>query len=104
MPFRESSLPVLEASHIKPYSQEGPHNICNGLLLRKDLHTLFNRGYITVAEDLHIEVSNRIKQDYGNGREYYKFHGKMLEGVPDSICDRPFTRFLRWHNESVFLA
>ena len=52
----EKTLPVLEAVHIKPYSQEGPHNTSNGLLMRKDIHTLFDRGYITVAEDLHIEV------------------------------------------------
>lgn len=50
----------------------------NGLILRKDLHTLFDRGYITVTKDLHIEVSKRIKEDYGNGKEYYAFQGKKL--------------------------
>ena len=45
----EKTLPVLEAAHIKPYSQEGTHEPNNGLLLRKDLHTLFDRGYITVC-------------------------------------------------------
>ena len=29
----EKTLPVLEAAHIKPYSQSGPHFIKNGLLL-----------------------------------------------------------------------
>jgi len=100
----EKTLPVLEAAHIKPYSQEGPHNTSNGLLLRKDLHTLFDRGYITVGEDLHIEVSKRIKEDYGNGREYYAFHGKKLVDVPDIVEERPSIQFIRWHNENVFIA
>lgn len=67
----EKTLPVLNASHIKPYSKEGPHAVNNGLLLREDFHTLFDRGYITVNENYVIEVSRRIKEDYGNGREYY---------------------------------
>lgn len=99
----EKTLPVLDAAHIKPYSQEGPHSISNGLLLRKDLHVLFDRGYITVGEDLHIEVSKRIKEDYGNGREYYSFHGMELAGIPNSFAERPAKEFLRWHNENVFM-
>lgn len=100
----EKTLPVLEAAHIKPYSQQGPHSTCNGLLLRKDFHTLFDRGYITIDESLHIEVSKRIKEDYGNGREYYAFHGKKLSEVPDSINEKPAQQYLRWHNENVYLA
>lgn len=100
----EKTLPVLEAAHIKPYSQGGIHETNNGLLLRKDLHTLFDRGYITVTEDLHIEVSKRIKEDYGNGKEYYAFHGKELAILPDKLQERPSAQFLRWHNENVFMA
>ncbi|MBB6734051.1 HNH endonuclease [Cohnella zeiphila] len=100
----EKTLPVLEAAHIKPYSQNGPHMTSNGLLLRKDIHTLFDRGYITINADLHIEVSKRIKEDYGNGREYYAFHGKSLAEVPDNINEKPSIQYLRWHNENVYLA
>ena len=39
-------------------------------LLRQDLHTLFDRGYLTVTDDYHIEVSRRIKDDYGNGHDH----------------------------------
>ncbi len=100
----EKTLPVLEAAHIKPYSKEGPHSINNGLLLRKDLHTLFDKGYITIDEDLHVEVSKRIKEYYGNGREYYAYHGKKLAAIPDTMYERPDPNFLRWHNENVFLT
>ena len=100
----ERTLPVLEAAHIKPYSQNGPHNTNNGLLLRRDLYALFDRGYITVTEDLHIEVSKRIKEDYGNGKEYYSYHGKTLAEMPDITYERPANQFLKWHNENVFIA
>ncbi|GGG02113.1 HNH endonuclease [Paenibacillus abyssi] len=100
----EKTLPVLEAAHIKPYSQEGPHLTSNGLLLRKDVHTLFDRGYITINEGLEIEVSKRIKEDYGNGKEYYAFHGKKLAEIPDNIYEKPSIEYLIWHNENVYLA
>jgi putative restriction endonuclease len=100
----EKTLPVLEAAHIKPYSQNGPHLTSNGLLLRRDIHALFDRGYITVNEDYRIEVSKRIKEDYGNGREYYAFQGKKLAEIPDRAEERPSKQFLLWHNENVYLA
>lgn len=100
----EKTLPVLDAAHIQPYSQEGPHRIQNGLLLRRDLHALFDRGYLTVNEDLRVEVSNRIKEDYGNGRAYYAMHGKELTICPNNGEDRPAKEYLRWHNNNVFLS
>ena len=100
----EKTLPVLDAAHIKPYGQDGPHRTSNGLLLRKDMHTLFDKGYISVDEDLRIEISKRIKEDYGNGREYYALHGKELAIVPNALQEHPAREYLKWHNENVFLA
>ena len=53
----EKTLPVLDAAHIKPFAQDGPNRTSNGLLLRQDLHTLFDKGYLTVDENLRIEDS-----------------------------------------------
>jgi putative restriction endonuclease len=47
----ERTLPVLEAAHIQPYAAGGRHSVRNGLLLRSDLHTLFDRGYLTVTPE-----------------------------------------------------
>lgn len=98
----EKTLPVLEAAHIKPYAQNGPHDIHNGLLLRSDFHTLFDEGYITVTPDLHVEVSSRLHQDYGNGRDYYRYHGQLLQDLPSSVQEYPAPEFLSWHNEHCF--
>ena len=42
----ERTLPVLDAAHIKPYSVAQRHEISNGLLMRSDLHRLFDDGYL----------------------------------------------------------
>ncbi len=100
----EKTLPVLEAAHIKPYSLNGPHAINNGLLLRRDFHTLFDRGYITVDKSLTVEVSHRIKEDFGNGKEYYAHHGSKLIILPERREQLPDSHYLEWHNENVYLG
>ena len=100
----EKTLPVLQAAHIKPYAELGPHKIENGLLLRADMHILFDKGYITVTPDFRTEVSKRIEANFQNGKEYYKFHGKRLEVLPAQQNERPSADFLRWHNEHRFIA
>lgn len=100
----ERTLPVLEAAHIKPYSESGPNRTANGLLLRSDLHKLFDLGYVTLTADLRIEVSKRIKEEYENGRDYYVLHGRRLVKVPSNPNDRPAPNFLEWHNQHVFLV
>lgn len=100
----EKTLPVLEAAHIKPYAAEGPHSVNNGLLLKSDFHTLFDGGYITIDEDYRIDVSRRLHEDYGNGRDYYKYHGQKLLILPEKKIELPSREYLRWHNENVFLA
>ncbi|MBM7658458.1 HNH endonuclease [Sporolactobacillus spathodeae] len=100
----EKTLPVLEAAHIKPYSLNGPHEITNGLLLRSDFHTLFDRGYITIDKTLTVEVSHHIKEDFGNGKEYYAFHGSKLAVLPDRGDQLPNRNYLEWHNENVYLG
>jgi HNH endonuclease len=98
----ERTLPVLDAAHIRPYSESGPHRLSNGLLLRSDVHTLFDLGYITVTPDYKIKVSKRIRAEFANGRDYYALDRKTLPILPESSEDRPSIDFLQWHNESRF--
>ncbi len=100
----ERTLPVLEAAHIKPFARSGPHRVNNGLLLRSDLHILFDRGYVTVTPKHRIEVSRRIREEFENGRDYYVFHGKELRILPTRPGERPGGEFLCWHNNEVFLG
>jgi len=98
---REKALPVLEAAHIKPVSEGGVHRIDNGLLLRSDLHRLFDRGYVTVAPDCRFLASRKLKKDFDNGEEYLKLHGTKL-WLPPRPEDRPQRELLEWHADTVF--
>jgi putative restriction endonuclease len=100
----ERTLPVLNASHIKPYAKAGPHDVSNGLLLREDLHTIFDRGYLTITKDFVIEVSHRLKEDYGNGKDYYAMHGRKLLILPENPAEQPSPEYIRWHNENVYAS
>ncbi len=99
----ERSLPALEAVHIKRYADRGPHEVCNGVLLRADLHRLFDKGYVTITMEGRFEVSRHLKQDFANGRSYYPLHGRGLE-LPAVGQHRPASEFLEWHNTRVYLG
>lgn len=100
----EKTLPVLDAAHIIPFSASGENTISNGILLRSDLHTLFDAGYITITETYHVEVSKRIREDFGNGRDYYKHHGSSLVSLPRELWKVPSKENLQWHNNKIFLG
>jgi len=100
---QERTLPALEASHIKPFGESGPRDVRNGLLLRSDLHRLFDTGYVTISPDYHFEVSRRIKAEYENGRDYYRMHGASIH-LPQSHVERPAQEYVAWHNENIFRA
>ncbi|AIE87188.1 HNH endonuclease [Fimbriimonas ginsengisoli] len=99
----EKTLPVLQAAHIVPYSEGGEHEVQNGLLLRSDMHTLFDRGYLTITPDYRVEVSAQIQEQFTNGKLYYSYHGQELRSLPSESRRRPSAEFLQWHNDRVFV-
>jgi predicted restriction endonuclease len=96
-------LHVLEAVHVRPVTADGPNDVQNGILFRQDVHTLFDRGYITVTPEYRVEVSRRIKDEFENGKEYYSGHGKLF-ALPAKTSLQPAAKFLSWHNENVYLG
>ncbi len=97
----EHSLPVLDAAHIQPFGGEGDHRVQNGLLLRTDIHRLFDKGYVTVTPELEFVVSKRLQEEFSNGKIYYALQGKQVS-VPQRLADRPEKAALIWHNENRF--
>jgi len=98
----EKTLPVLQAAHIRPVSAGGQHKVSNGILLRSDIHTLFDRGYVTVLPGiLEFRVSQRLKDDWSNGRIYYELAGRPISAPrhPNLAPDR---EALEWHADTVF--
>jgi len=97
----EHSLPVLEAAHIRPFGQGGAHDARNGILLRSDVHRLFDLGYVTVTPDFVFKVSPSLMDDYHNGREYDRYHGATVR-VPTALALQPSRELLDWHGQSVY--
>ena len=98
---REKAFPALEAAHIRPFKEEPQHYVRNGLLLRSDIHKLFDAGYVTVTPDYQFEVSDHIHTDFDDGEHYYDLGGTEL-WVPRSSEHRPGREHLEWHNENRF--
>ncbi len=99
----ERTLPALDAAHIKPFAEGGEHEASNGLLFRRDIHSLFDAGYVTVTPQYRFEVSKRIKDEFENGRDYYRLHGKQIR-EPADLHWRPDRDALAWHNEKRYLG
>lgn len=99
----EHSLPVLDAAHIRPYGNGGQHHPSNGLLLRADLHRLFDLGYLTVTPEYLIQVSSKLRDEYKNGHSYYPFVGKPIR-LPKDRESYPDPALLAWHSREVFAA
>ena len=98
---REKILPVLQAAHIQPVAVGGQHRVDNGLLLRSDVHTLFDRGYLTITPDHLLRVSPHLRTDFNNGEYYYAMEGSEM-WTPGRESDRPNVELLSWHSDVVF--
>lgn len=99
----ERTLPVLEAAHIRPFAEEVDHSITNGILFRSDIHTLFDRGYVTVDPEYRFLVSRRIKEEFENGKAYYALQGAPIR-LPPAKDRWPNPNMLTWHNGQRFLG
>lgn len=98
----EKALPALTAAHILPVSQGGEHRLDNGLLLRSDVHTLFDRGYVTITPSYRFRVSRRLKDDFDDGETYRRFKDNEI-WLPQRLAEQPSKELLEWHNDTVFL-
>jgi len=95
--------PVLEAAHILPVSTGGEHRIDNGVLLRSDMHTLFDRGFIGFDRRHALRVSPAIRQQFGNGDWLYAREGTQI-ALPDRRAERPNPDYLERHMDEIFVS
>ncbi len=99
-------IPVLQAAHIRPVTDHGENRVDNGLLLRSDVHSMFDRGYLAVhPQKKTLLVSSKLRADWGNGEEFYAraVSGETI-GMPRRRLDQPNADFLAWHADTVFRA
>lgn len=88
---------VLEAAHILPYNGEKTNHIQNGILLRSDIHLLFDLGLITInAEDYIIKVHSSL-----NNSPYF-IYNNIKANIPNISHQRPNKEVLNIHNKKIF--
>lgn len=87
------------AAHIKPVEENGPDIISNGIALSGTVHWMFDRGLLSLSDELQILVSRQANDPEGIkaliNRSGYAF-------VPQRSFERPHPTFLRWHRENCF--
>lgn len=84
---------ALQAAHIDPVAAGGRHSLSNGLILRADLHNLFDRGLITITDRYTVNVDVAVRRS----SFYAIHHGKKLVALPEEVRDRPAIASLRRH-------
>lgn len=87
------AVAVLEAAHIVPYRGEHTHRVDNGLLLRADIHTLFDLGLLWITEELKVAVADSLADT-----EYADLIGQALR-LPKRAGDRPNPVHLEAHRD-----
>ncbi|MGL5207287.1 MAG: HNH endonuclease [Acidaminococcaceae bacterium] len=98
----EQAAPVLRVAQIRPSRFGGLKDVSNGLLLRSDYCTLFERGYITVTPEYQVAVSERLLADFGEKSKYKELQGRSII-LPENKEHWPSNSFLEWHNKRIFL-
>jgi putative restriction endonuclease len=90
--------PEVQAAHIMPVSHNGPDSVRNGIALSGTVHWMFDRGLISVSEELKLiapreRVPPELRSLVENGRSLW---------LPENEIQRPHPAFLKHHRECVF--
>jgi putative restriction endonuclease len=89
----------VEAAHIRPVEAHGPDIVSNGIALSGTAHWMFDRGLISLGDDLEILVSRQVNDPDGV-RALINKSGRAIE--PRRAFDRPHLHFLQWHRDNCF--
>jgi hypothetical protein len=81
---------VLQAAHISPYDGPSTNRVTNGLLLRADLHNLFDRGYLWIDGNYRVRVAEGLAH-------YAELDGRPVRRVADDA--RPDKDALAAHRD-----
>lgn len=88
-------IEILEAAHIRPYRGDYSHRTDNGLLLRADMHTLFDKGLVWIDASGLVQIDERLA-----GSDYGSLRGQELR-LPAEIADQPHPDHLEHHRVHV---
>jgi putative restriction endonuclease len=87
------------AAHIRPVEASGPDIVNNGIALSGTAHWMFDRGLISLSDDLQILVSRQVN-DLDAVRAFINPSGYAFPPLRNS--ERPHPHFLHWHRKHCF--
>jgi hypothetical protein len=97
---RFDCVPALEAAHILPYRSDGTNHVTNGILLRSDLHTLFDLRKIAIA--VHDGKWTALLTNDLRQTSYRRFNGAEL-WLPANASLRPNLEAINQHRAETGL-
>lgn len=89
----ENTYEVLDACHIQDYKNDESNHSQNGILLRTDLHALFDKGLLMIDDNFMVTISDKVKSEY-----YRQFNGLRIK-LPKKIENYPSIEALHDHNK-----
>ncbi|MGI2036222.1 HNH endonuclease [Rhizobium panacihumi] len=89
----------VDAAHIRPVEANGPDILSNGIALSGTAHWMFDRGLISLSDELDILIS-RQANDRESIEGLINKTGRAI--VPQRSFERPHPHFLKWHRENCF--
>lgn len=89
----------VEAAHIRPVTENGPDIVTNGIALSGTAHWMFDRGLISLGDDLTILLSRHLN-DVEGVRTLINRTGRARSTI--RALDRPHPTYLQWHREHCF--
>lgn len=89
----------VQAAHIKPVEHRGPDAITNGIAMSGTAHWMFDRGLISLSDDLDVLVSRQVN----DVESVWSLVNKTRRATaPATAAERPHPSYLAWHREHCF--
>lgn len=89
---------LLEAAHITPHAEGTDYRTSNGLLLRSDIHTLYDLGLLSIDQHMRVHLAEELLQS-----EYLQYRNRQIDRQPARSEDAPSREALT-KRHAAFLA
>jgi putative restriction endonuclease len=96
----ETSVSMIDACHIIPFSKSYDDTVSNGIALCPNLHRAFDRGLITLDDKYRVIVS-KVFTENECGYGIKNFEGRTIL-LPDRGSYYPLQEKLEWHRTNIF--
>lgn len=85
---KETTLAVLDAAHIVEAHEGGSISLNNGILLRSDIHRLYDARLFRILQDGSIEINNKISDEYRKILKNKKVDPEIIKRISAALKER----------------